>query len=122
MNIWDVGGQSSIRSYWKNYFEETDALIFVIDSADKDRLLLCKKELHSLLQQERLIGTTLLIFANKQDMENALSLEEIKEILCLTDIQNHWQMVTCSAYTGQGLIKGIDWLVQDVSSRLFAIE
>jgi ADP-ribosylation factor-like protein 2 len=122
LNIWDVGGQSSIRSYWKNYFEETDALIFVIDSADKDRLLLCKKELHSLLQQERLIGTTLLIFANKQDMENALSLEEIKEILCLTDIQNHWQMVTCSAYTGQGLIKGIDWLVQDVSSRLFAIE
>jgi len=53
LNIWDVGGQKSIRSYWRNYFEQTDGLIWVIDSADrKDRFELCKNELFSLLKEE----------------------------------------------------------------------
>lgn len=49
LNIWDVGGQTTIRSYWRNYFEKTDGLIWVVDSGDKMRLLECKKELHALL-------------------------------------------------------------------------
>ena len=52
LNIWDVGGQKSLRSYWRNYFETTDGLIWVVDSADKRRLEDCKKELHQLLQEE----------------------------------------------------------------------
>lgn len=52
MNIWDVGGQKSIRSYWRNYFEQTDGLVWVVDSADRLRLEDCKKELHELLQEE----------------------------------------------------------------------
>ena len=52
LNIWDVGGQTSLRSYWRNYFEQTDGLIWVIDSADRMRLRDCKAELQSLLQQE----------------------------------------------------------------------
>ncbi len=52
LNIWDVGGQKSLRSYWRNYFETTDGLIWVVDSADKRRLDDCKKELHQLLQEE----------------------------------------------------------------------
>ena len=50
LNIWDVGGQKSLRSYWRNYFETTDGLVWVVDSADKRRLQDCKAELHSLLQ------------------------------------------------------------------------
>ncbi len=56
MNIWDVGGQQTIRSYWKNYYEATDGVIWVIDSADKRRLDLCKKELHALLKEEVACG------------------------------------------------------------------
>ena len=56
------------RSYWRNYFESTDGLIWVVDSADRRRLQDCMKELHSLLQEERLLGATLLVFANKQDL------------------------------------------------------
>merc|ERR1711936_1365357 len=56
LNIWDVGGQKSLRSYWRNYFESTDALIWVVDSADRMRLSDCKKELHALLVEERLAG------------------------------------------------------------------
>lgn len=52
LNVWDVGGQKSLRSYWKNYFECTDGVIWVVDSADKRRLEDCAEELHSLLQEE----------------------------------------------------------------------
>lgn len=52
LNIWDVGGQKSLRSYWRNYFESTDGLVWVVDSADKMRLDDCKTELHKLLQEE----------------------------------------------------------------------
>ena len=52
LNIWDVGGQKSLRSYWRNYFESTDGLIWVVDSADRMRLQDCKQELHGLLVEE----------------------------------------------------------------------
>ena len=52
LNFWDVGGQKSLRSYWRNYFESTDGLIWVVDSADRRRLQDCKDELHSLLLEE----------------------------------------------------------------------
>ncbi len=52
LNIWDVGGQKSLRSYWRNYFECTDGLVWVVDSADHRRLEDCKKELSALLKEE----------------------------------------------------------------------
>ena len=80
-----MGGQKSLRSYWRNYFETTDGLIWVVDSADKRRLQDCKQELHQLLQEERLLGATLLVFANKQDLPGALTAEEIKEVGCVIE-------------------------------------
>lgn len=58
LNIWDVGGQKSLRSYWRNYFESTDGLIWVVDSADRQRMKDCQRELQSLLVEEvgRLAG------------------------------------------------------------------
>lgn len=56
LNMWDVGGQKSLRSYWRNYFECTDGLIWVVDSADKRRLEDCRNELHVLLQEEVTFG------------------------------------------------------------------
>lgn len=50
--MWDVGGQKSLRSYWRNYFESTDGIIWVVDSADKRRLEDCRAELHTLLMEE----------------------------------------------------------------------
>lgn len=60
LNVWDVGGQKSLRSFWKNYFEQTDGLIWVVDSADKRRMMDCCEELKLLLVEERLAGATLL--------------------------------------------------------------
>ncbi|XP_040937683.1 ADP-ribosylation factor-like protein 2 [Gossypium hirsutum] len=52
LNIWDVGGQRTIRSYWRNYFEQTDGLVWVVDSSDLRRLDDCKMELDNLLKEE----------------------------------------------------------------------
>mmetsp|Transcript_18995 Transcript_18995/g.61503 ORF Transcript_18995/g.61503 Transcript_18995/m.61503 type:complete len:186 (+) Transcript_18995:311-868(+) len=121
LNFWDVGGQQTIRAYWRNYFEVTDGLIWVVDSADKWRLDTCRDELAALLVDEQLGGASLLIFANKQDLPNALSPEEISEHLNLGSAQyanRHWEIQSCSARTGDGLVKGIDWMVDDVASRI----
>jgi ADP-ribosylation factor-like protein 2 len=124
LNLWDIGGQSSIRAYWRNYFEQTDGLIWVIDSADLSRLNLVRQELEKLLQQERLAGATLLIWANKQDIEGSLSAQKIVESLGLEESQfqyRHWSIYPCSAITGEGLVEGMDWLIEDISSRIFLL-
>lgn len=69
LNIWDVGGQKSLRAYWRNYYEKTDGLVWVVDSVDVIRMEDCRKELHELLQEEKVAGATLLVLANKQDIE-----------------------------------------------------
>lgn len=123
LNMWDVGGQKSLRSYWQNYFESTDGLIWVVDSADRRRLQDCKDELHALFVEERLLGATLLVFVNKQDLPGALPPSEIKEVLELDSIKSHhWQIVPCSAITGENLLTGIDWILDDISARIFTME
>ncbi|KAH7661013.1 Small GTPase protein [Dioscorea alata] len=124
LNIWDVGGQKTIRSYWRNYFEQTDGLVWVVDSSDVRRLADCRMELHNLLKEERLSGASLLVFANKQDIQGALKPEEIVKILNLDamDKTRHWKIVGCSAYTGEGLLEGFDWLVQDIASRIYMLD
>ncbi|XP_057710892.1 ADP-ribosylation factor-like protein 2 [Corythoichthys intestinalis] len=120
LNIWDVGGQKSLRSYWRNYFERTDGLVWVVDSADRQRMEDCRQELHKLLLEERLLGSTLLVFANKQDLPGALSEEAIRSALALDDIKNHhWCLIACSAVTGQNLLAGVDWLLDDIAARIF---
>lgn len=69
-----------MRSYWRNYFESTDGLIWVVDSADRMRMESCKAELETLLQEERLAGATLLVLANKQDLPGSLTSTEIKDV------------------------------------------
>merc|ERR1712187_102191 len=83
LNVWDIGGQKTIRPYWSNYFESTDALVYVIDSSDRRRLEESGKELAELLAEDKLGGVTLLVFANKQDLLQATPADEISEALQL---------------------------------------
>ncbi|KAH9249836.1 hypothetical protein BASA81_012431 [Batrachochytrium salamandrivorans] len=76
-NLWDIGGQETIRHFWRNYFEETDGLVWVVDSADVGRLETCREQLQEVLMEERLVGVPVLILANKQDLSGALGVEEI---------------------------------------------
>ncbi|GAB1743557.1 hypothetical protein NU219Hw_g486t1 [Hortaea werneckii] len=83
LNIWDVGGQKTLRTYWKNYFEKTDTLIWVVDATDSERLEDCKAELKGLLLQERLMGASLLIFKNKSDVPGCMTTDDIREVCAL---------------------------------------
>ncbi|KAJ7667507.1 ADP-ribosylation factor family-domain-containing protein [Mycena polygramma] len=112
LNIWDVGGQRTLRPYWRNYFEQTDALVM--------RMKDCKEELHSLLLEDRLAGASLLVFANKQDLQGSMTDVEIRDALDLRSIKSHhWKIWSCSAVTGENLVTGLDWVVADVAGRLY---
>lgn len=82
----------------------------------------CKQELLGILHQEKLAGASVLIFANKQDLDGALTVDEIVEALDLKgDVfkRRHWEVHACSAVTGEGLVEGIDWMITDIASRIF---
>jgi len=81
LNLWDVGGQKSIRTYWRNYFEQTDGIIWVVDSVDRWRLEECKSHLRELLTQE--VGYTVqLLLLQLTIMTNIYQLELIICIYC----------------------------------------
>lgn len=68
--VWDLGGQTSIRPYWRCYYADTKAVVYVVDSADRDRLAINKAELLAMLNEEELHDAKLLVFANKQVRPN----------------------------------------------------
>mmetsp|Transcript_13718 Transcript_13718/g.22688 ORF Transcript_13718/g.22688 Transcript_13718/m.22688 type:complete len:182 (+) Transcript_13718:143-688(+) len=116
LKVWDVGGQKTIRPYWRNYFDSTDALIFVIDSSDRRRMEETGIELQQLLDEEKLSGVPLLVFANKQDLLNALSPAELTAGLNLHAIRDRqWVILPCSAKLGDGLQEGMDFLIEELS-------
>ena len=84
--MWDIGGQKAIRPYWKNYYDNTDGMVFVVDSSDEERLNECIEELNELLAEENLLKVPLLVYANKQDLQFALEAEEILNKLNLAEI------------------------------------
>lgn len=119
LNIWDVGGQKSLRSYWKNYFEATDGLIWVVDCADQAKMETCRTELHGLLKEERLAGASLLVLANKQDLPGALKADQIIKNLGLVEIKTHsWAIFPVSAVSNENILEPFEWLVKDISHRL----
>ncbi|NXS14826.1 ARL3 protein, partial [Neodrepanis coruscans] len=104
LNVWDIGGQRSIRPYWKKYLGSTDLLIYVIDSADQKRFEETGQELAELTEEESLTGVPLLVFANKQDLVTAAPADEIAEGLNLhTYRDREWQIQACSALSGEGV-------------------
>ena len=84
--MWDIGGQKAIRPYWKNYYDNVDGMVFVVDSSDEERLKECVDELQALMGEEGLSKVPLLVFANKQDLTFALEPEEIMNSLNLLEI------------------------------------
>mmetsp|Transcript_22217 Transcript_22217/g.50883 ORF Transcript_22217/g.50883 Transcript_22217/m.50883 type:complete len:145 (-) Transcript_22217:443-877(-) len=75
--VWDLGGQTSIRPYWRCYYPNTDAIIFVVDSADTERMGIARGELSAMLEEDELKESILLVFANKQDQKGALNAQQV---------------------------------------------
>ncbi|XP_058474153.1 E3 ubiquitin-protein ligase TRIM23 isoform X1 [Solea solea] len=110
--IWDVGGKHKLRPLWKHYYLNTQAVVFVIDSCHRDRLMEAHSELAKLLTEKELRDALLLIFANKQDVPGAVSVEEMTELLSLHKLccGRSWHIQGCDARSGMGLHEGLDWL------------
>ncbi|KAL5285081.1 ARL3 family protein [Megaselia abdita] len=118
LNVWDIGGQDKIRAYWRNYFENTDMLIYVIDCTDRNRLSETGDELLSILSDERLRGVPLLVFANKQDLPTAMSASEVAEKIKLVELENRtWQIQACSAIKGDGVKDGMNWACKNIKKN-----
>ena len=110
-NIWDVGGQDKIRVLWKHYYQNTDGLIFVVDSNDQDRIEDAAEELKKLLEAEDLKDCPVLVLANKQDLDGALAPGEVCRQLKMGEIKGRtWRVQGTSATTGQGFKEGLDWM------------
>lgn len=123
MNIWDVGGQKSIRAFWRNYFDTTDGLAWVVDSSDIHRLNDCKIELHKLLSEDRLSGASLLVIANKQDVPGAVNPKEISKLLNIEEIsqKRHCAIFACSAFDPKSVSNSMNWLIRDIGNRIYSV-
>uniref|UniRef100_A0A915NDM6 Amidase domain-containing protein n=1 Tax=Meloidogyne javanica TaxID=6303 RepID=A0A915NDM6_MELJA len=116
--VWDVGGQDKIRPLWRYYFQNTQGLIFVVDSNDKERIVEAREELMRMLSEDELRDSVLLVFANKQDLPNAMNAAELTDKLGLHTLRNrNWYIQATCATSGDGLYEGLDWLSNQLKNQ-----
>ena len=113
MSIWDVGGSDRIKSFWVPYYSHTDALIFIIDSCDEERLEFAKERLYAVLSNEELRDVPVLVYANKQDT-GRITPEEMMTRLELEKMKRSWKIQGTCALSGEGLNEGLEWLSQEL--------
>jgi len=116
--VWDVGGQDKIRPLWRHYFQNTQGLIFVVDSNDRERVSEAAEELAKMLNEDELRDAVVLVFANKQDLPNAMSVTELTDKLGLSQIRNRkWYIQSTCATSGDGLYEGLEWLSSSLTNK-----
>lgn len=82
----DLGGHQQVRKVWKEYFPAVDAVVFLVDVWDRNRLIESKAELDSLLLDEQVMNCPVLILGNKIDKPGALGEQEIRQIFNLNGL------------------------------------
>eukprot|EP01129_Flabellula_baltica_P015263 TRINITY_DN7629_c0_g1_i1.p1 TRINITY_DN7629_c0_g1~~TRINITY_DN7629_c0_g1_i1.p1 ORF type:complete len:194 (-),score=56.64 TRINITY_DN7629_c0_g1_i1:39-536(-) len=118
IKLWDIGGQPRFRSMWERYCSGVGAIVYVVDSADREAILEAKQELGELLDKNRLRGIPLLVLGNKSDLPEAIDFEELIEIMELHTIEDRdigW--LSISAKDGVNIDKVLEWLVDHSGSE-----
>ncbi|GBG26786.1 ADP-ribosylation factor [Hondaea fermentalgiana] len=107
-----------IRPLWRHYYQNTQGLIFVVDSNDRDRIEPARDELLKMINEDELRDAVILVFANKQDLPNAMTAAEVTDKLGLHSLRSrNWYIQATCATTGDGLYEGLDWLSATLKSR-----
>ncbi|KAJ3669334.1 hypothetical protein LUZ60_011284 [Juncus effusus] len=118
--VWDIGGQDKIRPLWNYYFQNTQGLIFVVDSIDRERVIEARDELHRMLNEDQLRDASLLVLANKQDLRNAMNAAELTDKLGLHSLHHRrWYIQSACATSGEGLYEGLDWLSNNIATKWY---
>lgn len=113
---WDIGGRGNMRALIRHYYQNTQALILVVDSNDRDRLEDVRENLSMMLCEDELHNVPLLVYANKQDLPNAMPVAEMTDKLGLHSIRaRQWYIQAACAGNGDGLLEGLDWLSRTLS-------
>merc|ERR1711988_1115541 len=103
---------------WRYYYANTQGLIFVIDSNDRDRIEDAREELVKMLYEDEMRDAVLLVFANKQDLPNSMTAAEITDKLGLHNMRGRqWFIQSTCATTGDGLYEGLDWMSRTLTSK-----
>ena len=111
LTVWDVNGRDAFRPEWKHFFPNTDGIVFVVDSSDRERVALARDEIHRLASEDELHRTAMLVFANKQDAPDVMNAEELTDRLQLQSLKDrNWHIQGVCLFTGEGLAEGLDWL------------
>merc|ERR1711907_650078 len=114
--VWDVGGQDKIRPLWRHYYQNTQGIIFVVDSNDRERVGEAKDELNRMLSEDELRDVVSLVLSNKSDLPQAMSAAETADKLGLHSLRNRqWFIQATCATNGEGLYEGLDWLSNTIS-------
>lgn len=119
LNVWDIGGQTSLRTFWGNYFDLTDVVVWVIDCLSIERLEESYKELREkVILQDRLSGVFLVILINKIDLVDDGLHQELKQQVADTlDLhlqipqEDKWTIKLVSGKSGTGLPDILDWII-----------
>jgi len=118
MLVWDIGGQEKIRGLWRHYYQNTDALVYVVDAADHERLEESSEELQRVLSDDLMRDVAVLVYANKQDLPNALTPAQIAKGLKLdSERRRLWHVQGSNAVKGDGLFDGMAWLQDALKQR-----
>jgi len=109
--VFDLGGADKMRLLFRHYYQNTKGLIFVVDSHDRDRIEEAAEELKKMLAEEELKDCCVLFMANKQDLNDALSTDEVTKALGMESLKERtWFVQGTSGITGQGLEEGLNWM------------
>ena len=114
--VWDLGGQTKLINLWHHYYENTDGIIYVLDSSDDDRLDLAKETINNVMSSENLNGSPLLILANKMDMCTK-NPADIVQRLGLHQLRREWNLQPCCGLNGDGIAQGFEWLQKQVKKN-----
>ena len=106
--VWDVGGQEKLRPLWRHFFQNTQGLIFVVDSSDLERISEARQELSNVLENPEMEGVPVVVIGNKQDIPRALKTHDIAQKLSLLQQKaNPWHLQEASAKNGEGIYEAM---------------
>uniref|UniRef100_A0A8C4ZMG2 ADP-ribosylation factor-like 8Ba n=1 Tax=Gadus morhua TaxID=8049 RepID=A0A8C4ZMG2_GADMO len=118
IKVWDIGGQPRFRSMWERYCRGVNAIVYMVDAADCEKVEASRNELHNLLDKPQLQGIPVLVLGNKRDLPSALDEKQLIEKMNLAAIQD--REICCysiSCKEKDNIDITLQWLIQHSKSR-----